>query len=328
MKIKIITLWFALMLFPVYTYATSPDIEYQAFARKANLLLSNADFRALDSLANSIRKNKTRFQDGRWKLTAFYEGMHPTPGQAPKAVWDLYEHRINQWIGQNKNAPTPYIALASFYIAKAWNARGIDYAYSVSDEGWKGWFQNLSLAEKTLNDNAAIGKSCPHWYALMQTIALGQGWDEDRYEHLFKEAVAKEPTYYFYYFYKANFYQSRWYGDKNKLKKFVDESVKSTFEKEGYTLYARIYWAAEREFGRTMFAPGNVDWSKMKAGFEFINETYPNSIWNQNAFAHFACLAGDKSTTAKTLKKIGRDVNLGAWSSPQEFKACKTWALH
>lgn len=325
---KIQALFFTLIFLPLYAFASSPDIEYQAFARKANLLLSNADYTALDSLASTIRINKTRFQDGRWKLTAFYEGMHPIPEEAPKAVWDLYEYRIKQWIDQDKNIPTPYIALASFYIAKAWNSRGMGYANSVTDKGWQGWNKNLSLAQKTLNDSAKISQSCPHWYALMQTIALGQGWDENRYEHLFKEAVAKEPTYYFYYFYKANFYQSRWYGDKNKLKKFVNESVKSTFSKEGYTLYARIYWASEREFGNAMFAPGNVDWSKMKAGFEFINKHYPHSIWNQNAYAHFACRAGDKKTTADALRKIGGEVNLGAWSSDEEYEACKRWTMH
>ena len=147
----------------------------------------------------------------------------------------------------------------------------------------------------------------------MQQVALGENWQEAEYEALFQEAVKQEPSYYFYYFSKANFYQSRWYGNKQKLMEFVDESVAATFATEGYTLYSRIYWSAQREFGNSLFQPGNVDWTKMKQGFEFINEKYPDSMWNQNAFAYFSCLAQDKVSTAKALKKIVGNINLGAW---------------
>lgn len=76
-----------------------------------------------------------------------------------------------------------------------------------------------------------------------------------------------------------------------------------------------------------MFQPGNVEWSKMKAGFEFINDKYPNSAWNQNAYAHFACLARDKKATAEALRKVSDKINLGAWWSKQEFEYCNDWAF-
>lgn len=309
-------------------HGSSPDVEYRAFTKKVNSLLVRGEFETLESLAKTIRSDKTRFKDGRWKLTAFYEGTHPILRNSPNSTWNMHETLIKKWLDENQEiSPTPYVALASFYMARAWKQRGTGYANTVSDAGWKAWYQNLNLAESTLNDSAAISKTCPHWYNVMQEIALGEGWNEERYEKLFKEAVSKELTYYFYYFSKANFYQSRWYGDKRKLKKFVDEAVEATYEEEGYTLYARIYWSAAREFGKYMFHPGNVDWSKMKAGFEFINNTYPDSIWNQNAYARFACRAGDKEATAKAMKIISNDVNLGAWGSRKEYEDCKCWAL-
>lgn len=308
--------------------AMSPDIEYRNFSNEVNSLLIKGEFDSLDSLADRIRINKTRFKDGRWKLTAFYEGMHPFSKIASKSHWDSHENLIKKWLNKSGNiSPTPHVASASFYVAKAWRDRGTGFAKTVTDEGWAGWRKNIKLAKKILNDSASISKQCPHWFNVMQSVALGEGWDENQYEELFRESISKEPTYYFYYFAKANFYQTRWHGSKEKLMKFVDESVASSYDLEGYTLYARIYWSAEREFGGYMFQPGNVDWSKMKAGFEFINKEYPESIWNQNAYAHFACRAGDKETTAKALKRVSNDVNLGAWWSSQEYEYCKNWVL-
>lgn len=308
--------------------AMSPDVEYRSFATEVNSLLIKGEFNSLEILADKIRTDNARFKDGRWKLTAFYEGMHPISNRTPNSKWQSHEALIKKWLNQNSNSsPTPYVALASFYTARAWRDRGEGTASTVTDEGWKGWSKNLTLAKGVLNDSASISKQCPHWFNVMQNVALGEGWDETQYEELFQEAVSKEPAYYFYYFSKANFYQTRWHGSKEKLMEFVNDSVKSTYDVEGYTLYARIYWSAEREFGRLMFQPGNVDWSKMKAGFEFINTKYPESKWNQNAFAHFACRAGDKEATAQALKKVSADINLGAWWSYKEYEYCKDWAL-
>jgi hypothetical protein len=305
----------------------SPDVEYQQFARETNEVFVNGNFKKLEILAAELRSKKTRFLDGRWKLTAFYEAMHPLNENSTNEIWDDYEKKLKKWVSDSGNVPTPHVALASYYVYRAWMNRGTGYANTVTDSGRKKWQEYLALAKGELNGNTMIGQKCPHWYSIMQDVATGEGWLEDDFEKLYEQAVKKEPTYYSYYFSKANFYQSRWYGSKDKLMKFVGEAVKKTFNKEGNTLYARIYWSAEREFGQEMFLPGNVDWKKMKSGFDYINKHYPKSMWNQNAYAHFACRARDKKSTAEALKKISNNLNLGAWKSEQEFNECQIWAL-
>ena len=216
--------------------------------------------------------------------------------------------------------------MASFYIARAWHERGHNYAGSVSPQAWQGFRSNLDRAKAELERSAAISKACPHWYDLMQEVALGQGWQESEYEALFEEAVSKEPTYYSYYFAKANFYQPRWYGSHDKLKSFVDAAVARSYETEGYTLYARIYWSVSQYHGNDIFASGLAEWSKMKAGFEFMNRQYPNSNWNMNAYAHFACMAGDEEATGRAQRAIGDAIADGAWSSSEEVERCRKWA--
>jgi len=278
-------------------------------------------------MADELRQHKSRFSDGRWKLTAFYDGMHPDTAVQQAEEWKRYELQLRRWIeSDGSTSPTPHVALASYYVGRAWRDRGSGYTRSVTPEGWRGFAQGLALAEAELKGSASVSQRCPHWFNVMQTVALGQGWPEPDYEKLFESAVAREPSYYFYYFSKANFYKSRWYGDREKIKRFVDDAVARTYKVEGYTLYSRIYWSASREFGGEMFAPGNVDWVKMKLGFEFMNKEYPNSTWNLNAFAYFSCLAGDKATAQRLLREIGNDIAVGAWSSGQVYADCLRWS--
>lgn len=307
----------------------SPDVEYQQFAKETNEIFVNGDFKKLENLAADLRSKKTRFLDGRWKLTAFYEAMHPLNENSTIYSWDDYEKKLKKWVSDSgQHSPTPHIALSSYYVFRAWMNRGTGYSDTVSEYGRKKWQEYLALAKDMLNSNIKISQKCPHWYSVMQDVATGESWPEVDFENIYEQGVKKEPTYYSYYFAKANFYQSRWYGSKEKLISFVDEAVKRTFNKEGNTLYARIYWSAEREFGQEMFLPGNVDWKKMKSGFVYINKHYPKSFWNQNAYAHFACRARDKKATAEALKKISENVNLGVWSSEQEFNECQNWAFN
>lgn len=301
------------------------DIEYSTLSQQVGAGLLRGDFGALESIAEKLRVQKERFADGRWKLTAFYEGMHPK--DAPASTWSTYANQLKRWTARSgAQSPTPHVALASFYVSRAWRERGYGYAREVTPQGRQAFGENLDLAQDELTQSAPISKRCPHWFNVMQEVALGQGWSTQKYEVLFDEAVSREPTYYFYYFSKANFYQSRWYGGRSELQNFVDDSVARTYKSEGFTLYARIYWSAEREFEGAMFAPGNVDWTKMKAGFEFMNEHYPNSNWNMNALAHFACLAHDRTTTTRALKAIGEQIAYGAWRSADEVEKCKLWA--
>ena len=302
-----------------------PDIEYATLSQQVGAQILRGEFDALESISEQQRVQKLRFADGRWKLTAFYEGMHPD--DAPASTWSLYESQLKRWVQRSgARSPTPHVALASFYVSRAWRERGTGYAREVTPEGQEAFRENLDMAQNELTQSAVVSKRCPHWFNVMQEVALGQGWSTQKYDALFKEAVSREPTYYFYYFSKANFYQSRWYGSRAELQSFVDDSVARTYKSEGFTLYTRIYWSAEREFEGAMFAPGNVDWTKMKAGFEFMNERYPNSNWNMNAFAHFACLARDKTTTSRALKAIGEQIAYGAWKSADEIEHCKRWA--
>ena len=79
----------------------------------------------------------------------------------------------------------------------------------------------------------------------MLGVAKGEGWDVERYDALFEEAVTKEPDFLGHYFDKANYMLPRWTGDPKALARFVDQSVartKDPTEREAIDMLAGDLW--------------------------------------------------------------------------------------
>ena len=94
---------------------------------------------------------------------------------------------------------TARIALAGAYANYAWEARGSDYADTVTKNGWKLFAQPIDKAKEILEEASTLKAKCPHWYVVMQRVALAESWDLARATALLDQAVAFEPDYYYYY---------------------------------------------------------------------------------------------------------------------------------
>ncbi|MES2316671.1 MAG: hypothetical protein V4631_04185 [Pseudomonadota bacterium] len=84
-------------------------------------------------------------------------------------------------------------------------------------------------------------------------------------------------------------------------------------------MYARLHWSGQSV---DMFADGQTDWPRMKAGFMVLMKDYPDS-WNRNNYAKFACRAKDWATTDEQIKLIGPNVIQAAWNERYDY--CKYW---
>jgi hypothetical protein len=60
----------------------------------------------------------------------------------------------------------------------------------------------------------------------------------------------------------------------------------------------------------------------MKQGFSDLMKQYPNSKWNLNAFASFACRANDAATYWKARQQIGNVIYAPAWPSNHSVEVC------
>ncbi|MGB0580355.1 MAG: hypothetical protein ACPGVU_11685 [Limisphaerales bacterium] len=80
------------------------------------------------------------------------------------------------------------------YTDYAWEARGSDWAYRVTQQGWEEFFKRLSEAEKALV--LAWYQRPDNWQpaTYMITVELGQGRGRERMEKWFQRAMANYPA--------------------------------------------------------------------------------------------------------------------------------------
>lgn len=296
-----------------------------AFSEEVQRIFQAGDYGRLEKMADELRRAKARFPEGIWKLASFYIGLDPSSREKNEAKWKTWFEKVNAWKQMFPDSITLPVVEAEGITSYAWVARGSGFANTVSETGWRLFRERLAQARGVLETAAKKTARCPAWYAAMQTVALGQGWDREEYDRLFKEAVSKKPTYYTYYFKKAYYLEPKWHGEPGDVERFAEEAAKTDDPGEGMTVYARIAWSYRKP--DDLFRETQYQWSKMKQGFLDIEKSYPHSTWNLNSFCRFACAAGDKETARALFTRIGDRPNLRAWDSPGQYEAAKRWAF-
>lgn len=289
------------------------------------------DFVALDKLATKLRTERSRTPSGVWNLTVFYGNLgYAIVGEKEKnseAQWAAIESKLNRWVAAFPQSAMAPIALATAQKQHAWALRGSGYASTVTPEGWNGFASYMAIARNTLDVNKKISSDDPQWYIVMLDVALAQNWTRDQHWALYEEAVSKEPLHYQTYFVAAERFLPMWGGSMRQIQDFAADAVRRTTSTEGQGMYARIYWvAAGRMGGEAFFAESHRSavWSQMKAGFEDVLKKYP-ADWNRNAYAKFACQAGDVDTFIAMTRSFNGTPMKDAWPGDY-FQKCKEYA--
>jgi WD40 repeat protein len=300
--------------------------ERKRISAAVHRLFEAQNFTALEKQASELRTKKTRLPQGRWELSTFYEGLNETDYDGGNQTkWADAFAKFDAWHQQYPKSITEPVARAHSLIGYAWQARGSGWSTEVSSEGGHLMDERLKQARAVLDTAAKLPERCPEWYAAMQIVALGQEWSRHDYDQLFNEAVAREPTYYEYYFNKSYFLVPRWYGRRGEWERFAKDAASRYDKKEGLTLYARIAWSKDFLYGN-LFRESSIHWRKMRQGFFDIMKRWPNSDWNRNNFCRFACMARDHNTAAKLFKEIGGKFDYDVWHSGKQFEAARRWA--
>jgi hypothetical protein len=305
------------------TNETDIRIAVQVKATKA---FAASDFAALEKMADEYRKNKSRTPSGVWKLFLFYDGLTHWLERVhdEKQITDT-EAKIDSWAAAYPQSPTPHITKSMALVRHAWFYRGHDYADKVPKEAWKPFHDYIAQAHANLDKYKNIADTDPQWYQTMMGIAGTEGWDRPSFDALFKEAVEHEPYYYRTYNAALDDLLPKWNGDWIQVDNFVDSAERSTYAKEGHSLYARLYWyIAETNSDSNIFKDSLVSWPKMKQGFDDMIERYPDN-WNLNHYLMFACLASDKPTVRTLFERLGTNVMPDALKLV-DIQKCRQWA--
>lgn len=285
--------------------------------------LSEGKFEELDKIAESLRASKETFPGGTWKLDVFYDAMSSLNKQGNDEFWEINIKTLETWIKERPNSITAYVALGNLWEQYAWKARGTGYASEVSEENFRLFNERLKKAEEVLNKAKQLPAKCPFWYEVMLSVAHSTGWDKERYEALFEEAIKTEPYLSTFYTFKVIYLLPQWYGEKGDIEKFAEQTYHRFPNKQGAILYQEIADEMNRHYPKDFFRVTTISWDKMKEGYLAREQTYGTNSRILNRFCQLAILAGDKETAKELFQKIDDKWDTSVWKTYKDFEQAK-----
>ena len=269
------------------------------------------EFDKLEKLAEELRQSRERFTDGTWISDAFFSAFR-SGAKRPQERFDTLEETLGKWDTARPGSVVTPIIRARFHCDLAWKGRGNDSARKVTAKGWQEFKRELGIARDLLETHAG-SKIHPEYFAVMQSIALGQSWPREDYMRLFAEATNLEPDYYAFYFNTAQYLSRCWYGKKGEWEAFAEHyrQVRGAGG-AGDGLYARIAWAMKDQC-QDLFHGSAISWEVMAAGMEYLIHEHPDSRYLKNAYANFAWRAHDRLRLRKLLPGVLTDPDMNIW---------------
>ncbi len=235
---------------------------------------------------------------------------------------------LEKWVAQRPESITARVALARALTRYAWKARGNGFSDTVTDEGWRLFGERLDQAHTVLEEARKLPQTCPGWYEVDQTVALGQGWDEEKYFAMVNEAIGKEPTYGRYYTNACYWMLPRWYGEEGQFEAWIARLADKLPEDARDRQYAFLVWMADRMpgSGEIVFGPGRLDWDRTRRGFEQWIASEPDNLMVRFQLTRFALMANDRETARAQFEYTGGRYFPVMWNV-QTFEAARKFAF-
>ena len=298
------------------------DADHRALYAQVLQLFQSAQYAQIDSLAQQLRTQKTRYRGGGWQLTTLYQAI-ASPGAmtATDVEWQALIDKLQSWISSYPKSPTPRIALAQAYTKFAWKARGNGFANTVTPQGWSLFRERIQSARAALDDGAAISVNCPEWYRAMQVVALAQGWPRKQVDALVQNALAHNPEYFPIALAEANYLLPKWYGKPGDTEAYATQVADTIGGREGDIVY--FFIAAAVNCCRALQAPA-MDETRVQRGFTALDQLYGLTNRELNMAAFLALRAGDTATAQALFTRIGNNWAAGVWGSKARFDASRT----
>ncbi len=309
---------------------TPPAADPQEpFKGEARALLRQELFERLDRLSDELVTTKARFPGGDWKSYRFQEALGTPPGgdKASDEVWERHIAALQRWPSARPKSMAAVLALTDAMIGYGWKARGTGFADKVTPEGWRLLRKRTAGVDALLTEIGRRVPRTPDWYCAMIDAGRLEGWDRERVEALFEDAVALEPTYLHVYSAMARYLTPRWWGEAGDWETFAERSSERVGNREGSVIYGHVAWQVSKLYrGADFYKQNRVSWDRVKQGFIDREALYGFSVRNLNAFCQLAGSAADRETTRALFARIGDGWDADVWKERKYFDGYRQWA--
>jgi len=280
-------------------------------------------FDDLDRMAAQFRSEKSRFQGGAWKLSAFY-GALDKPMLTDKDTLDHLAH-LKRWIAQKPESITARVALATSLHRWAWVARGNGMADTVTAEGWRLFEERIDESLKVLKAAVNLHEQCPQWYSEMMVVGLAESWDETRMREIFEQGIQYEPEYFHLYKQMANYLLPKWDGKPGDASAFAKISADRVGGEQGDVIYFHIATAVIGKNKKEVKAQ-EMDWPRIQRGYQALTAQYGTTRWLKNEIAYFAYEFRDATVAHQQFDLIGDHWERSVWRDRERFDRARDWS--
>lgn len=295
--------------------------------------LQARDFAFIEAAADQARKKKERLPGGYWKLDSVYDGLMGMYAEykGQKINDEMWKNRIEllkQWKAEMPNSITARVALAEAHVSYGWFVRGNGYINSVSRADHESFIDQLTQADKELDEARKLNAKCPRWYLQKMTIAMALGRSHAEFDELFDEVVKGEPDYLQAYLVKSEYLTPKWSGEEGEWQEFVDSlpSRLSTLKASDPDLIYLV--VVVNKLGDRSLP---INWAmiakdRTQKGFARIEEKYGMDNYRLNQYAYLSCVTMDLANARKAFERIGDQRDDEVWGE-QVFNVMKKLAL-
>lgn len=302
--------------------------ERDGFRSNIRALVLKGDFQRLQSQAEVFRFNKSRFQNGYWKLRAFYVAFGDLPDDASDKAWLELIEKLQQWTRQFPDSITPRLALAEAYRGYAWMARGTDTGDKVTDAGAKLMNERLGKSFICLQQakNLLEKQKDYGFYAIALRVCLGASLDRSAYEKFFEMGLQNAPDYSPIYEYKAYYLLPRWYGQQGDWEKFARKMTQRADNPNSEEIFARCaLYLRDLGLFYDEFSAADDSWEDLKSSFHAIEKNYPDSLEIKSTLCLVSIKLCDYKEGRAQMKLLNEKVDMSVWTSKDNFLAAAEW---
>lgn len=306
--------------------------EAKARAEIANdtrRLLRERDYTGLEKLHDKLNSDKVRTPSGIWGLAVFYAELKNYPQRTRKLdYWTAEEAAAAQWEAKFPKSAAAQQFHAYLLYGRALSFRGNGRYDEIAKDDLAPMGKAIDEAYVRLQKMDANGPRKPatvdaNWYRARVDVLPYTDLFHSHFPSAWQGGSRIYPDYHEMYFSAAYHSLPKWAGAPDGVEQIARQAAKGKGA-DREAMYARVYWYLDQiEYHGKIFEDSMVDWDDMKASFEAMVKTYPDP-WNLNAYAYFACKAGDYGTMSSVLARIGEQAVFSAWGSggESEYQRC------
>lgn len=300
--------------------AKAPEVM-EGFVRRVAKLINEARFDEVEKLASECRN--TAFVDGQSRLLGFYYGAKLLEGT------DTLRKRLESlesWKKEFPESATPLLVEAQIHTEAAWKARGGGFANSVTEQGWRGFREEMEAAEAALDAAEELGNLDAAYYSTRLQVIKATSGDVVEAMKLWQACLDLDPTFYRTSQEAAAILMPRWHGAYGKAADLAMIGRRSLGGDEGLELYALTAIEISKYEAQQVFARCEFEYPLVRDGLRSLRKRFPLSDQFHSYQLLMAFWAGDRKTANEAYQALDNRFDMDVIKTPDRNARLIRWA--